>query len=183
VTCLGSGRHTDPEHPHDDTSITLVKLASGKLLKMRLDMMSNTPGMSFYSLQGVLGTFESGRGGDASARVWIGENKSVGWNDKHREWQPLSDFDEHFPAHMRPHIEAAKASGHMGGDYHAARLFAESVLEGTRPDIDIYDALEWTAAGLCSQLSIANGGVPIRVPNFRDPSQRPITLDAPPAIP
>jgi hypothetical protein len=42
--------------------------------------------------------------------------------------------------------------------------------------------LEWTAAGLCSQLSIANNGVPIRVPDFRDAAQRPLTLDAPPVV-
>lgn len=169
VTCLGTGVHTDPEHPHDDTSLTLVKLKSGKLLKMRLDMMSNTPGMSYYSIQGVLGTYESGRGGSASSRIWIGENRSVGWNDARREWRPVSDFMEHFPSDWRGHVEAAKASGHGGGDYHTGRIFAESMLSGAPPDIDIFDALEWTAAGLCSQVSIQNGGIPIRVPNFREP--------------
>jgi hypothetical protein len=34
--------------------------------------------------------------------------------------------------------------------------------------------------GLCSQVSIDNGGVPIRVPDFRDPAARPLILDAPP---
>ncbi|HVG05814.1 MAG TPA: Gfo/Idh/MocA family oxidoreductase, partial [Burkholderiaceae bacterium] len=31
VVCVGTGRRTDPEHPHDDTSILLCKLRSGKL--------------------------------------------------------------------------------------------------------------------------------------------------------
>lgn len=183
VVCLGSGIHTDPEHPHDDTSLTLVRLASGKLLKLRLDMMSNTPGMSFYSLQGVLGTYESGRGGGLAPRIWTGENKSVAWNDKHREWQTLQDYQHLFPVAFKEHVETAKASGHGGGDYHTARLFAEAIRDGSPPDIDIYDALEWTAAGLCSQQSILNGGIPIRVPDFRDPKQRPITLDSPPIAP
>ncbi|MFZ4508123.1 MAG: Gfo/Idh/MocA family protein [Fimbriimonas sp.] len=182
VTCLGTGIHTDPEHPHDDTSLTLVKLASGKLLKMRLDMMSNTPGMTYYSLQGVHGTYESGRGGNIPSRIWIGENKSVSWTDPHRQWQPLSDFQEFFPADWRAHMDAAKSTGHGGGDYHTGRLYAQAIRDGSPPDIDIYDALEWTAAGLCSQISIANGGVPIRVPNFRDPKQRPITLDSGPVV-
>lgn len=56
-------------------------------------------------------------------------------------------------------------------------------MSGEPPDIDLWDALEWTAAGLCSQLSIAQGGVPIRVPDFRDAAQRPITLDSPVAVP
>jgi predicted dehydrogenase len=182
VTCLGSGIHTDPEHPHDDTSLTLVKLKSGKLLKMRLDMMSNTPGMTYYSLQGVLGCYESGRGGSVGSRIWVGENKSVAWGDAHREWRPVKDFAEHLPTDWKQHIELAKASGHGGGDYHTARLFAESILTGQTPDIDINDALEWTAAGLCSQISIQQGGLPIKVPNFRDPSQRPLTLQSPSGI-
>jgi predicted dehydrogenase len=179
VTCLGTGIHTDPEHPHDDTNLTLIKLRSGKLLKMRIDMMSNTPGMTFYSLQGVLGTYESGRGGGVGSRIWIGPNRSVSWNDPHREWKPVADFWEHFPADWKPHLEAAKAAGHGGGDYHTARLFAQAIRDGSPPDIDIYQALEWTAAGLCSQISIQHGGVPVHVPDFRDPKQRPIVLDAP----
>ncbi len=179
VTCLGSGVHTDAEHPHDDTCLTLVKLRSGKLLKMRIDMMSNTPGMSFYSLQGVHGTYESGRGGGVGSRIWTGPNKSVSWTDPHREWRPVSEYLEHMPADFRAHMEAARKAGHGGGDYHTARLFAEAIRDGSPPDIDVYDALEWTAAGLCSQLSIQHGGVPIRVPDFRDPRQRPITLDSP----
>jgi hypothetical protein len=179
VTCLGSGIHTDPEHPHDDTSLTLVKLKSGKLLKMRLDMMSNAPGMTYYSLQGVHGVYESGRGGACPSRIWTGPNQSVAWGDARREWRPVSDYEEHFPTAWRPHLEAARATGHGGGDYHTARLFAESIRDGSPPDIDIYQALEWTAAGLCSQLSIANGGIPIRVPNFKAPKQRPVTLDSP----
>ncbi|CAN5693453.1 Gfo/Idh/MocA family oxidoreductase [soil metagenome] len=179
VACLGTGVHTDPEHPHDDTCLTLVKLKSGKLLKMRIDMMSNTPGMSYYSLQGVLGTYESGRGGGVGSRIWTGPNKSVAWGDSHREWRPVADYLEHLPADYKVHAEAAGQAGHGGGDYHTARIFAQSIRDGSPPDIDVYDALAWTATGLCSQISIASGGVPIRVPDFRDPSQRPITLDAP----
>ncbi len=169
VTCLGTGVRTDKEHPHDDTSLTLIKLKSGKLLKMRLDMMSNTPGMTYYSLQGITGTYESGRGGKVGSRIWIGEDKTVSWDDPKREWQPVSDFSHHLPSDWRTHIEVAKASGHGGGDYHTARIFAESLLSGAKPDIDIYEALEWTAAGLCSQISILEGGAAIQVPDFRLP--------------
>jgi hypothetical protein len=139
--------------------------------------------MVFYSLQGVNGVYESGRGGGCGSRIWVGENRSVSWSDPHRQWRPVSDFHEHYPAEWKAHMDAARAAGHGGGDYHTARLFAASVLDGTPPDIDVYQALEWTAAGLCSQISAANGGVPIRVPDFRDPRQRPVTLDAPPSNP
>lgn len=179
VTCLGTGRRTDPEHPHDDTNLTLVQLRSGKLLKMRVDMMSNTPGMTFYSLQGTHGTYESGRGGGIKSRIYLSEPKPPVWPDAHRAWESMDGYYDLMPAGWQPHLAAARASGHGGGDYHTARLFAEAIRDGSPPDIDVYDAVEWTAAGLCSQLSIAHGGVPIRVPDFRDPASRPITRDLP----
>jgi predicted dehydrogenase len=182
VVCMGSGVHTDPEHPHDDTSITLIKLASGKLIKVRLDMMSNTPGMVFYSLQGTTGTYESERSG-TPARIWTGDGKGHTFDDPHRPWSSLNDYRDRLSSDWKNHIANAKDSGHGGGDYHTARLFAETCLSGENPDIDIYDSLEWTAAGLCSQTSIANGGVPIRVPNFKNPAERPAYLDSGPANP
>ena len=177
VVCMGTGRRTDPEHPHDDTSILLCKLASGKLIKVRLDMMSNRPHqMTYYSLQGTHGCYEASRVEGGPGVVWVGENKT----GEHRKWTPLSEYEEHLPELWRNPPEEALRAGHGGGDYFEVRDFVEAVVSGAPPPIDLYTSLEWTAAGLCSQLSIDNGGVPIKVPNFRDPSQRPVILDAPP---
>ena len=79
--------------------------------------------------------------------------------------------------------EAAKRAGHGGGDYWIIRDWITAIETGAPPPIDVYTGLEWTAAGLCSQISIGSGGVPIRVPDFRDPKQRPVTLDAPSITP
>ncbi len=177
VVCLGTGRRTDPEHPHEDTSLLLCKLRSGKLIKIRLDMLSNRPHqMTYYSLQGTHGVYEASRFGGQPGQVWVGENRT----DDHRKWQPLTQFEEHLPDMWRNPPEEALRAGHGGGDYFVVRDFIEAVENGTPPPIDIYTSLEWTAAGLCSQLSIDNGGVPIRVPDFRDPALRPVTLDLPP---
>ena len=170
VTCLGTGRHTDPEHANDDTTLMLCQLASGKLIKIRVDMLSNRPHLpNYYAAQGTRGVYEASRVQGQPGRVWIGENRP----DEHRKWLPLSDFEDHLPTEWRNLQEEAHRSGHGGGDYHVGREFALSIRNGDPPPIDIYAALEWTAAGLCSQASIANGGVPIPVPDFRDLNQRP----------
>lgn len=177
VACFGSGQHTDPEHPHDDTCLMLCTLASGKLIKIRFDVMSNRPHLgNWYALQGTHGAYETSRDGKESGMVWVGENRL---RDT-REWRPVTDFEELLPAQYRADTEEALRAGHGGSDYHVARAFVESVVRGTPSPVDIYAALEWTAAGLCSQVSIVNGGVPVRVPDFRDPGQRPVLLDAPP---
>lgn len=179
VICLGSGRCTDPEHPQDDTSLLLCKLRSGKLIKIRLDMLSNRPHQTaYYALQGTQGVYEAGRAQSGLGQVWIGESLP----GDHREWRPLTEFEEFLPEEWRNPPEAALKAGHGGGDYFVARDWIAAIESGALPPIDIYTALEWTAAGLCSQTSIANGGVPIKVPDFRDPAQRPVILDAPPSV-
>jgi hypothetical protein len=110
--------------------------------------------------------------------AWIGVNR-VG---EDRKWRPLSEFEEHLPEQWRNPPEEALKAGHDGGDYFEVRDFVESVHGGARPLVDVYTALEWTAAGLCSQTSIDNGGVAIRMPDFRDPAQRPVILDAPEVV-
>jgi predicted dehydrogenase len=180
VICLGSGRHTDPEHPHDDTSVLLCKLRSGKLIKVRVDMMSNRPHqMTYYALQGTTGVYEASRVAGQPGQVWFGENRA---GDHHRQWVPLSEYAEHLPDYWKNPTEEAKRAGHGGGDYFIVRDWIEAIRTGAPPPIDVYTGLEWTAAGLCSQISIDNGGVPIKVPDFRDPTQRPITLDFPPVV-
>ena len=96
-----------------------------------------------------------------------------------RTWGTLDDYYDLLPPVWRNPSEEARRAGHGGGDYHEIRDFVEAARSGSRPPIDIYTSLEWTAAGLCSRISIENGGVPIKLPNFRDPGQRPILLDAP----
>jgi predicted dehydrogenase len=169
VVCMGTGRHTDPEHPHDDTSITLVQMRSGKLIRLRLDMMSNRPHqIAYYSLQGTHGVYEASRVAGQPGNVWIGENPGPGpVQDNHREWRPLTEFEEHLPDEWKNPTETARNAGHGGGDYFVVRDFVEA-LRGLRPNpIDVYAAAEWTAVGLCSQLSIAQHGAPVRLPEFR----------------
>ncbi|MDX1932443.1 MAG: Gfo/Idh/MocA family oxidoreductase [Capsulimonadales bacterium] len=178
VVCLGTGIRTDPEHPHDDTTILLCRLRSGKLVKVRVDMMSNRPHqMAYYALQGTGGVYETSRF-DGSGRIWIGESR----DGDHREWRPLSDFDEHLPDDRRNPPDAALKAGHGGGDFFVARDFVRACRGEQLPATDIFEALEWTAAGLCSTISLQNGGVPIRLPDFRNPAERPLTLDAPPVL-
>lgn len=168
VACFGSGVHTDPEHPHDDTVLMLCKLRSGKLIKIREDMLSNRPYALNFSLQGTLGVYESGRREGQSGAIWAGENRL----GQLREWQDISAFEAFLPAEWCKHAALAQSAGHGGGDFHTGRLFAEAVLQQVPPPIDIYQALEWTAAGLCSQASIAQNGISIPVPNFRNTTDR-----------
>jgi len=169
VVCWGSGIHTDPEHPHDDTTETLLRLEGGGLVRLRLDMMSNRPSeTSFYGFQGTHGVFESGRGGRGQGQVWVGENPPPGpVPDIHREWQSVTDFVDLLSADTLALIKRAHGAGHGGGDFLVAYAFVQAVLGEAPNPIDVIRAVEWTAVGLCSTQSILGGGVPVPVPDFR----------------
>jgi predicted dehydrogenase len=179
VVCLGSGIHTDPEHPHDDTTITLVKLTNGKLIRLRLDMMSNRPHqMTYYALQGTHGVYECSRTGWEGGKVWFGDNPPPGPHpEQHRTWQPLAEHHHLLPDHWKSPPPDAASAGHGGGDYWVVKDFIDAARGERPPAIDVYDALEWTAVGLYSQVSIENQGARIKIPDFRDQKQRPVWLD------
>ncbi|MBC8142885.1 MAG: Gfo/Idh/MocA family oxidoreductase [Armatimonadetes bacterium] len=168
VSCFGTGVHTDPTHLHDDSCLMICQTTSGRLVKVRVDMLSNRPHLSdFYALQGTTGAYEATRfpgTTGANARVWLGDNVP----DEGRFWRPFNEIaDDFLPTwYTATEVDAQKA-GHGGGDYYTAREFARAIQTGTPPTMDVYDALEWTATGLLSQQSIVAGGVPVAVPDYR----------------
>ena len=179
VTCMGSGHHhRDPrgdEYANEDSTTTLCKLATGGMVTLRLDMLSNRPhNMVHYALQGTNGCYESGRDGGDEPRVWLkGRSK-----DDHT-WQSLWEYEREFlPAIWRDPPEEARRAGHGGGDYFQVREFADSILSDTRLPIDVFDALDFTVPGLVSQESIHRGSVPLPVPDFRALRRFPEDLPA-----
>ena len=52
------------------------------------------------------------------------------------------------------------------GLYNACGTFAESLLEGKKPPIDVYDTATWMAITCLSEQSAAMGSVPVPVPDF-----------------
>ena len=166
ISCFGSGWHTDNRFRQDDTSLTLCQLESGKLIKIRVDCISNRPhNMSYYSLQGTKGCYEASRGLNDSPKIWFeGMDES---NDK-VEWKPLKDFYEYLPERYQNATEDQKSAGHWGGDFFIIEDFVNAIINDEKPIIDIYDACEWTAVGLLSELSVMNGGRTIDMPDFRN---------------
>ena len=167
VQCLGTGWNTNLEFRQEDTSITLCQTESGKLIKIRVDCLSNRPhNMGYYSLQGTKGVYEAPRGMGDRHKIWL-TDMDGGDTDK-AAWRPLSDYyGEYMPERYKNVTEEQKSAGHWGGDFFIVKDFVDSVVNGVKPAVDIYDACEWTAVGLLSELSVMNGGKSMEVPDFR----------------
>lgn len=163
VSCLGTGVNTDPEHAMEDTVLMLCKTEGGALIKIRIDMLSNRPANSYFSLQGTKGCYESTRGFGDKPKVWLAEYQ------QNYEWMPLEDFEEEFlPERWKNPPEEAVQAENVSGEYFELRDFVDSIIHDTNPPLDVYAAMDFTVPGLVSEESIANGGMPVEVPDFRE---------------
>jgi predicted dehydrogenase len=165
VSCIGTGRWTDPEHAVEDTTLLLCKTASGKLIRVRLDMLSKRPyAILNYTLQGTKGAYESARRPGEGSWVWA-EDFSRG----KEEWIPLEEFEADFlPEVWRDPPPEALQAFHWGGDYFVAIEFVEAVCTGSPPPIGIHEAMDMTLPGLVSYESIRRGGEWLEVPDSRE---------------
>ncbi len=68
----------------------------------------------------------------------------------------------------KEYLEAGISTGHSGMDWLVLRAFVESVKSGTKPPIDVYDAVAWMAITPLSEASISMGGAPVCFPDFTD---------------
>lgn len=179
VSGFGSGRHyRDPrgaQYENEDTCMMVCRLAGGGLVRVRIDMLSNRPHlMTYYTLQGTKGCYESARGSGDVDKVWLADRSS-----DPNEWTSLWDLaDEFTPANWRRWEKQARAAGHGGGDFLEVLDFLAGIREGVAPPVDVYTALDYSMPGLVSQESIARGGAPLPVPDFREMKRFPDDLPA-----
>jgi predicted dehydrogenase len=161
VSCFGTGWHTSDEFRQDDTTVTLCQLESGKLVRIRLDCISERPhNLTYYSLQGTKGCYEAARGMGDVDKIWL---KGEG-NDVDRVWKPLANYMQYMPERYKSSIESV---GHGGGDLFVVQDFIDAIVNGGKPAVDVYEACEWTAVGLLSEISVMNGGRAVEMPRFR----------------
>lgn len=165
VICQGSGWHTAPQFRQEDTSITLCTTESGKLIKLRLDCLSERPhNLSYYSLQGTKGCYEAPRGCGDDHKLWL---KGMDAATEQARWRSLTDFyDQYLPERYKNATEEQKAAGHWGGDFFIIEDFVNAVTQKAANPIDVYKACEWTAVALLSELSAMNGGRAFDMPDF-----------------
>ena len=174
VVCVGSGRHTAPEHEAEDMTTMLCKTASGALIKICVDILSNRPhGGGYFSLQGTKGCYESARGLGDKPKIWLdgfgrtSANRETIDADPY-EWRPLEEYQEKFlPDLWMEAPPEALASGHGGTDFFVVGDIVSAIREDREPNIDVNRALDFTLPGLMSQISIADGGRPVKAQDFR----------------
>jgi hypothetical protein len=71
-----------------------------------------------------------------------------------------------YPLSVR-YPRGAPETGNGTPEYHLVDGFINSILNDTKPPMDVYEAMDHTAPGICAHMSAEAGGKPIDVPNYR----------------
>ena len=181
-----------PEHPdaHPEAfvagcrAMTLIKCASGALITIIVDTTSPRPhNMVHYVLQGTGGSYLSRRFTGDDDVLWLRERVAPGLAPPkpHRivqgrgqsdaeSYRPLDEFAAEFDHPLwQEHEARAARTGHGGGDYFVLSEFIESIRNDTPPPIDVVDGVTWSSIFPLSMESVRQGGVPVPVPDFREP--------------
>lgn len=169
VSCVGSGRHYSDTngnpYQQEDTCVMLGKTEMDRLIKIRVDMLSNRPeAPTNYFLQGVKGCYESARSVREKHKIWL-----MDICDDINDWRDLAEFEDEYLVDMWRNIpEAAKQSTHWGADYFEVKEFIECLTENKPFKVGIHEAMDMTLPGLVSQQSILKHGEWLDVPDSRE---------------
>ena len=154
-----------------DNVVSLFQTAAGRLLKIRVDIVSPRPHiMDYYALQGTHGSFEGTRGFGDPPRIWLEEVEPAGRPGKSGpsvKWRKLADFEAtYIPDRVAARADAAK-TGHGGADYWTMKAFVDAFRRGDASPVDVYRALDCSLPGALALESAKQGGAPIDVPDPR----------------
>jgi predicted dehydrogenase len=158
------------ETPHffknGDTCSSSIQTDKGVLIDCRVDWSSVRPhDMVRYELQGTKGSFLLH---NEQPLIWLeGYSQQTPTGVAGHEWDPLEKFAREFehPLWVQ-HAGEAKQAGHGGGDYFTLKEFADSIHEGRAPEVDVYDAVAWSAVYPLSSMSIDSGNQPVEFPGI-----------------
>ncbi len=175
ISCFGVGPYTAPEFRQEDTSTTIIRTKKGRLIQMRIDVMSNRPNQNFYFvLQGTRGAIESPRGPFGHQDMY----KAYTCDGKTRVskglvWEDFWNYSHLLPENYRNMPEGARklaANGDYnscGGDYYVVQDFIRAIRGEIEIPVNVYEACEWSAVAMLSEISAENNGMSVKMPNFR----------------
>ena len=143
--------------------IEMVTLENGCICKsIHGDLYKNS---IWYTVYGSMGRMETARedaqSGDVH-RIYINRDQYDGGY----ETGSLETYEPH-------QGEENAAFGHGGSDFVSMNEFVKKIMgDDTADVIDVYEAMDMGLPGLFAYRSILAGGVPMEIPNLRDPAQR-----------
>lgn len=157
-------RKFGPEHPNakrkyaqGDVVTTVVRTKKGKSLVINYDMQLPRPYDNRWTIQGTRGIYNEQRNS-----VYL-----TGQSPQYHQWESFDPYQEKYEHGWWKAIKGeAGQFSHEGTDYLELIHFLKAVRQKTQTPLDVYDAVIMSVTGPLSELSIAQGSAPVKVPDF-----------------
>jgi predicted dehydrogenase len=154
-----------PEVMRADAQLALLHTAKDAVIKVARG--SNTPVMKrggtahhWFHIKGTEGALEWPRSELDKPKMWVD-----GWQMSQPVEMPWSTSRTDAP-------RSASGSGHGDADFYVFAQFADAVLRGVPPELDVYGAVDTAAPAILAAESILNDNQPFAVPDFRPNANR-----------
>ncbi len=166
VTCMGAGSY--PGVTADSTCVLMLQTTDGGMIRLRNSFISCRPDLyTYYSVQGTKGCYQGSVGGTDFHKIHI---RGLCGSE---EWRNVYDFRGFLPKEWQVYpdgtFDDTSDNGTQKYDSGTPLLleaFAKSILTNTEPPVSAKRSLNWTAAGILSEVSINNHGEPVDIPDF-----------------
>ncbi len=159
------GRHARCGMKSGEAGIEMIEFENGALMRSYHGEASSFS--VWYSIYGTKGRMESERHAPEtmdSMRIFVENYPEEGFYEQ-------VEADTYYPKDELS--KDAKGFGFDGADYRMMWHFIETILGNPNADsIDIYEALDMFLPGMFAFRSVLQGGIPLEIPNLRDPAQR-----------
>jgi hypothetical protein len=146
-----------------DMNTTLIKTKLGKTIMLQFDVHTGRP---YNRLNTVTGTKAVHMG--YPSRLYVGHEElqwSHRWLDTKNYKEYRDKYDHPLWQKLRTQI-SENAVGHGGMDFVMIYRLIRCLNEGKALDINVYDSVLWSAVTPLSELSVAQGSAPVKVPDF-----------------
>lgn len=147
------------DYAKGDMNTTIIRTVKGKTIKIQHDVTSPRPYSRIHMLSGTKGF----------AQKWPRTGIALEPNGHH--WLSDEALDSLLQVYEHPIVtevgeQARKVGGHGGMDFIMDYRLIYCLHHGLPLDQDVYDAAEWSSIIELSRVSVANQGMPVKIPDF-----------------
>ena len=142
-----------------DVVKTLIQCAHGETICLTLDTTLTRYYNRNFTIRGTKGFF-----GETENMVYI-DGKCVEFG--HDNFNNVAEYRKEWEHPVWKHFEEEGVKGGHGGmDWLVFDAYFSALRDGMVPPIDTYDTAAWMAITPLSEISIANGSMPVDIPDF-----------------
>lgn len=151
----------DIDFRRGDIVITTITCADGSMITLQLDTTLPRAYSREFTVRGTKGLFQD------PGHILLTTGKGFDHNRDMNEYlNTMNEFEEYLPPIWKDVTPEQLSAGHGGMDYFEFKVLFECLMDGKPLPIDVYDTVSWAVITVLSEISVANGGMPVDVPDF-----------------